>query len=115
MNIIILTGRFGMGHIKAAEAIKEQILTEHAEHNVEIIDFMDYMFPSISKYIYKGFGFLVSSCSGLYNVLNKTAGGNGTVPLKVAFTRKIDRAIHSVNVEDIPSLQKTLEFFQGVR
>ena len=93
MNIIILTGRFGMGHIKAAEAIKEQILTEHAEHNVEIIDFMDYMFPSISKYIYKGFGFLVSSCSGLYNVLNKTAGGNGTVPLKVAFTRKIDRLI----------------------
>lgn len=31
------------------------------------------------------------------------------------FNRKIDRAIHSENVEDIPSLQKTLEFFQGVR
>lgn len=31
------------------------------------------------------------------------------------FNRKIDRAIHSENVEDIPSLKKTLEFFQGVR
>ena len=31
------------------------------------------------------------------------------------FNRKIDRKIHSENVEDIPSLQKTLEFFQGVR
>ncbi|MFR7989845.1 MAG: MGDG synthase family glycosyltransferase [Anaerovoracaceae bacterium] len=93
MNIIILTGRFGMGHIKAAEAIREQILEENRNHNVEIIDFMDYMFPSFSKLIYRGFNFLVSSCSGLYNMLNKAAGGNGTVPLKVAFTKKIDKLI----------------------
>ena len=25
MNILILTARFGMGHIKAAEAVKEQL------------------------------------------------------------------------------------------
>ncbi|WP_301859863.1 ACP S-malonyltransferase [uncultured Megasphaera sp.] len=31
------------------------------------------------------------------------------------FNRKIDRSIHSENVEDIASLKKTLEFFQGVR
>lgn len=31
------------------------------------------------------------------------------------FNRKIDRKIHSENVEDIPSLQKTLEFFREVR
>lgn len=31
------------------------------------------------------------------------------------FNKKIDKSIHSANVEDIPSLQKTLEFFQGVR
>lgn len=31
------------------------------------------------------------------------------------FNRKIDRKIHSENVEDISSLKKTLEFFQGVR
>ncbi|WP_101913106.1 ACP S-malonyltransferase [Megasphaera vaginalis (ex Bordigoni et al. 2020)] len=31
------------------------------------------------------------------------------------FNKKIDKSIHSENVEDIPSLQKTLEFFQGVR
>ena len=59
MNIIILTGRFGMGHIKAAEAIREEILRDNEANNVEIIDFMDYMFPAISKYIYKGFNFLV--------------------------------------------------------
>ena len=31
------------------------------------------------------------------------------------FNRKIDKEIHSENIEDIPSLKKTLEFFQGVR
>lgn len=93
MNIIILTGRFGMGHIKAAEAIREEILRDNRENRVEIIDFMDYMFPAVSKYIYKGFNFLVSSCSGLYNSLNKAAGNNGTVPLKVQVTKKIDKLI----------------------
>lgn len=29
------------------------------------------------------------------------------------FNRKIDKVIHCENVEDIPSLKKTLEFFQG--
>jgi len=29
------------------------------------------------------------------------------------FNRKIDKAVHSENVEDIPSLQKTLEYLQG--
>lgn len=101
MNIIILTGRFGMGHIKAAEAIKEEILKDNQANNVEIIDFMDYMFPAISKYIYKGFNFLVSSCSGLYNSLNKAAGNNGTVPLKVAVTRKIDRLISRYQADAI--------------
>lgn len=91
MNILILTGRFGMGHVKAAEAIKEQILAEAPESRVEIIDFMDYLFPALSKYIYKGFNFLVGSCSGLYNAINKAAGSSHAVPLKAAMTRKIDR------------------------
>ncbi|WP_425757460.1 MGDG synthase family glycosyltransferase [Ihubacter sp. rT4E-8] len=93
MNIMILTGRFGLGHVKAAEAIKEQILTENPESNVEIIDFMDYMFPAISKCIYKGFNFLVARCSGLYNAMNKAAGDTNMIPLKLTVTKKIDRLI----------------------
>lgn len=93
MNIIILTGRFGMGHVKAAEAIREQILAERPESSVKIIDFMDYMFPTFSKYIYKGFNFLVGSCSGLYNAINKAAGSSHAVPLKLTMAHKIDRLI----------------------
>ncbi|MGF6375605.1 processive 1,2-diacylglycerol beta-glucosyltransferase [Clostridiales Family XIII bacterium PM5-7] len=101
MNIIILTGRFGLGHIKAAEAIKEELLLENEHNNVEIIDFMDYLFPTFSKQIYKGFNFLVSKCSGLYNVMNKTAGNYGKVPLKVTITKKIDNMIDDFEADAI--------------
>ncbi len=93
MNILILTGKFGMGHIKAAEAVKEQLLIENPEHNITIVDFIDYMFPTLSKGIYKGFNFMVSRCAGLYNTLNKAAGKNSGVPLRLTFARKIDRLI----------------------
>lgn len=91
-----------MGHVKAAEAIKEQILAQNRNNQVEIIDFMDYMFPKvITKAIYKGFNFMVSSCSGLYNQLNKAAGKASGVPLKVAVTRKIDKLIEDYRVDAI--------------
>ena len=47
MKILILTGKFGMGHMKAAEAIKEELTLcrEHPEQrctsresDIEIID-----------------------------------------------------------------------------
>ncbi len=101
MNILILTGRFGMGHVKAAEAIKEQILQENRDAKVTTIDFIDYMFPVLSKTIYQGFNFMVSRCSGLYNAMNKAAGKNSGVPLKLTFTRKIDRLIEEHNADAI--------------
>lgn len=82
-----------MGHIKAAEAIKEQIQAENNAVKVEIIDFIDYMFPVLGKSIYKTFNFMVSRCSGLYNALNKAAGKNSGVPMKLTFTRRIDKLI----------------------
>ena len=93
MNILILTGRFGMGHVKAAEAIREQIYRENPDSRVETVDFIDYMFPTLSRGIYKGFNFLVSRCSGLYNALNKAAGKNSGVPMKLTFTKRIDKLI----------------------
>lgn len=101
MNILILTGRFGMGHIKAAEAIEEQILAENPNAEVTTIDFIDYMFPAISKSIYKGFNFMVSRCAGIYNAVNKAAGKNSGVPLKLTFTRKIDKLIEMYQADAI--------------
>lgn len=90
MNYLILTGRFGMGHISAAEAVKEEIILTEKDANVEIIDFVDYMFPKFSSMAYKGFNLMVYKFSGVYNFLNKIAGKHGKVPLERAATKRID-------------------------
>lgn len=93
MNILILTGRFGMGHIKAAGAIAEQLRQTADDVRVDTVDFMEFLFPTLSSGIYKGFQLLVSRCSGLYNDLNRIAGRYGDVPMKNALLRKIDRLL----------------------
>ncbi|MGN1143610.1 MAG: glycosyltransferase [Anaerovoracaceae bacterium] len=93
MNILIFTGRFGMGHIKAAGAIAEQLRQTAGDVRVDTVDFMELLFPTLSSGIYKGFQLLVSRCSGLYNDLNRIAGRYGDVPMKNALLRKIDRLL----------------------
>ena len=101
MNILILTGRFGMGHIKAAEAIREDLLDTSNDAKVSIVDFMDYMFPDVSHLVYRGFNFVVSRCSGVYNYFNKAAGKFGDVPLKRTLSKKIDTLIETYHADII--------------
>lgn len=105
MNILILTARFGLGHIKTAEAIKEDLLINgkisNQDVNVEIVDLMGYLFPKSSEMIYTGFNFMVSKCSGLYNLLNKVAGKKGEAPLKIAIARKIDKLLETYDADAI--------------
>ena len=119
MNIIVLTGRFGMGHIKAAEAIREQIKAEDPASTVTIVDFMDYMFPAISKYIYKGFNFLVGSCSGLYTAINSAAGSTHAVPLKLTMIHKLDRLMENCRPDCVvvafPVCSQYLSAYKRVR
>ncbi len=93
MNILILTGKFGFGHTSAANSIKEKLLLEHPEYNVQVIDFIEYLFPIISKVIYGTFNFLVNKCCALYNFLNKIGSKNSNAPLKSFIVRKIDRLL----------------------
>ena len=77
MNVLILTGRFGMGHIRCAEALKECMLTQTGGAvNVETVDLLEYLFPRAARQIYAGFGKFVSFCPDLYNRLNLLAGEN---------------------------------------
>jgi len=93
MNILILTGRFGLGHIKCAEALRETILRENPDSSVFVVDLMEYLFPKTKKMIYGSFNLLVTRFSKVYNLLNKAAGKCGGVPLKDAFIDKFDTLI----------------------
>ena len=50
MKILILTAKYGMGHVSAANSIKEEIEKFHPGAQVEIVDFYEYSMPFLAKY-----------------------------------------------------------------
>lgn len=95
MNILILTGRFGMGHCSAAEALKQEILLKEPEAKVDVVDMIDYMLPSFSNVIYGGFNFMVSKCSSVYNFLNEASAKYSRAPFKRTFIKKVDNLLNA--------------------
>lgn len=94
MKILILTGKFGMGHCSAAEALKQEILIKAPETNVTVVDMIEYMIPNFSEFIYGGFNFMVSKCSGLYNLLNEASAKYSRAPFKRTFIRKVENLLN---------------------
>ena len=41
MRVLILTGRFGMGHIAAAQALQQEILREDPTTDVTVLDVIE--------------------------------------------------------------------------
>ena len=76
-KVLILTGRFGSGHISAAEAVRE-VLMDSNNVKVEIVDIVDYAFPFMSKSIYKNFNAIVEKSPNIYNAMNKLAEEKST-------------------------------------
>ncbi len=103
MKILILTGRFGMGHNSAAQAVKEMILSSEPSANIDIIDIIDYIFPKSSKVIYGCFNFMVSKFSGLYNFFNKFTARRTSMPLKKSVVKKIDLLLKKYDTDMVIS------------
>lgn len=68
MKLLILTGKFGMGHYSASLALKQEIEREILNTDIMIIDFFEYSIPKSSKVIYKSFDLLVKYASPCYNL-----------------------------------------------
>lgn len=67
MRISILTGRFGMGHMITAKAIKEHIHNGNLDAEVEIIDWFDYVYPKMADRYYRFFELMVKKGFKIYN------------------------------------------------
>lgn len=105
MNILILTGKFGMGHYSAAEAIKQEIEENYKAINVniKIIDIIDYLFPTISSYVYKSFDTLVSKWANLYNFINTNNEERNIKTFNYLFIKKLDKLFNEYNPEVVIS------------
>lgn len=91
MNILILTGRFGMGHYSVSEAIRQEINNKYSDINVNIVDILDYLMPTVSKAVYKSFNVLVTKWSNLYNFINTNNEERNIKTFNYLFIKKLDK------------------------
>lgn len=85
MKAVILTGRFGMGHYKAAQAVKERLAEAYGNIQVEIIDWMEYIYPRSSKAVYKVYTWIADYCKWGYNLRYEKLEDGGTNQKPEAF------------------------------
>jgi UDP-N-acetylglucosamine:LPS N-acetylglucosamine transferase len=88
MRILVLTGKFGMGHISAAEAVKEELEKGRDDVTTDVVDLVEYLFPAWSKLIYSGFDLIAGKFNKLYNALNCVDGRSASMPLKAWFIER---------------------------
>ncbi len=106
MNILILTGRFGMGHYSTAISLKQEIIRDISDSHVRIIDIVDYMTPKFQKIIYSGFNLLVQRASGLYNFVYRNTTDLGltiSMPFANILVSKVERLINETNPDIVIS------------
>ena len=70
MNILIVTGKFGMGHWSASLSLRQQLLRAFPEAQVEVMDLIAYTNHNYES-MYKWFNVLVTRGSGLFNLYYK--------------------------------------------
>lgn len=78
MNILILTGKFGMGHWSAAQSLRQQLLGSRPDTSVEVVDFLAYALPNLSGIMYKGFNLMVSRGRHIFNMYYRITGEGHT-------------------------------------
>jgi len=76
MNILLLTGKFGMGHWSASQSLRQQLLHNFPDATVEVEDFLTYAMPNFAETMYKGFNLVVTHGSPLFNVYYKLTSLN---------------------------------------
>ena len=99
MNILIVTGKFGMGHWSASMSLRQQLLRAFPEAQVEVMDLIAYTNHNYES-MYKWFNVLVTRGSGLFNLYYK-------------FTQNKDSDERPLNEEQCPD--RVEELFERKR
>ena len=71
MKILILTGKFGMGHYSAAQSLREQLGRWLPRAQTEVVDLFAYALPGGAQLWYRCFQLLVTYGSGLFNTYHR--------------------------------------------
>ena len=102
MKVLILTAKFGMGHLSASNAIKQDILKFDSNADIKVVDFYEYSMPILSKYIYKGFNLLIKYGKELYKLYySENDKQSANIDL---LTRKLAASCETIVEEEKPDI-----------
>ncbi|NMC57278.1 MAG: hypothetical protein GYA50_08670 [Eubacteriaceae bacterium] len=104
MRVLILTGQFGMGHVCASEAVKQEIADSYPTAIIDIVDFLEFALPKFNTVIYKSFNFVVSKLPRLFNLLFDISDNSNVYPFKNFANKKIDLLINMYSPDFIISV-----------
>lgn len=95
MKVLILTGKFGMGHNSVAKAIAEEFEDADKNNEIVILDILEYLFPLVHQFLYKGFEMMIDKCHGVYNMMYRLSARIevDVTPLGSRIYRKMDEFI----------------------
>ena len=71
MRVLILTGKFGMGHYSASLSLRQELLRAFPGAQAEVVDLIAYLRPNTAQATYRWFNILVTQGSGLFNLYYK--------------------------------------------
>ncbi len=118
MNILILTGSFGMGHNSCALAIKQELNKECNDSNCFIVDINKYIFPFLNPFIYKSFNVIVNKCHHTYNLLYKISQKQTKMPFKKIFMKQIYNLLREykpdIIISTLPMSSKLISKYKEV-
>lgn len=92
MNVLILTGKFGMGHWAAALSLRQQVLRGFPGATVTVEDFPAYALPNAADVLYKFFHLAVTRGNHLFNAyytLTSKGHADAHSPLEGLFLDKL--------------------------
>ncbi|NCE64864.1 UDP-diphospho-muramoylpentapeptide beta-N-acetylglucosaminyltransferase [Pseudoflavonifractor sp. 524-17] len=96
MNILILTGKFGMGHWSASQSLDQQLARAFPNARTQVVDFFAYAMPNASEALYKAFHLLVTYGYGLFNTyyrLTSHLPADTRSPLDAPLLDKLDQLL----------------------
>lgn len=125
MRVLILSATTGGGHMRAANALKEYILSKNPESEIMISDTLQYVSPFLNKAVTEGYVYMATKTPKMYGtvyrVSDKDTAINKTVnlatnqlrkrlfPLVDDFQPDIIIATHSFATEMVTSLKNAGE------
>lgn len=105
MKILILTGKFGMGHYSAAKAIEKKLQKNCRLAQIQVVDIFEHTYKELCQLLYKSYHLILNKGAALYNVAYKKATKNSTENQTIAIIYKhLYQKISMLLLKEVPDV-----------